>query len=829
MLNTKRYNTQGVYFSDRLTAALEQIPNYPLTVIEAPMGYGKTTAVKEYVSKASVEALWQTVYDNTAAFFWSGFCKLFSALDSACVLKLARLGLPDDSATRREAVNLIAGINRKAATVLVIDDYHLLTHSDIHDFIIFLVKNELPNLHVVITTRMSVLDALDELKLKGQAQHITQSLLELAPVEIANYYKRCGIRLKKEEPNILYSYTEGWISALYLCLLGFVQDGRLEKPANLPELLAKVVYRPLSSEIQEFLLRICLFNRFTLSQAQAMWHQNNAAALLRQLMDKNAFIQYDSRQQTYQIHTIFTGFLRELFAAQAETIRQEIWQLAGNWYVSTEEYLLAMDCFYQAADFDKLLTVVELDKGNSINTEHKDRVIRYFAECPDEIKQAHPIAGIIYVRELLIFGETEQFFQQCQELAQHIDQIVDEPIKNRMSGELELVCMFTKYNDITAMGEHVRKAQDLLAGSSKLCDHNTPWTLGAPSVLYMFYRQSGALDQEIHNLFQILPVYYQLTNGHGLGAEYVMQAEAYYYCGDFENAEIVCHKALQLAKSRRQIGIVVCALFLQVRLAFAQGDFDSVQKLLQAMRSEIKESGQVLYLHTADLCDGYVYAYLNQADNTCEWINAGDFASSRLHLPVQAYFDMIYGRVLLTRGAERKLLGLSEQFMNNASVFPNLLGQIYTNIYTAAANEKIFRREKALTDLRQALGLALPDGVVLPFVENADYIRPLLEEIRREGVYREEVVRILALSETYQQSIAKINRQISCGTAKPELTVREREIALLVADGLTNKEIGTELRISENTVKTQLKRIFEKMGVESRSLLKTLPNTRNKM
>jgi len=106
-------------------------------------------------------------------------------------------------------------------------------------------------------------------------------------------------------------------------------------------------------------------------------------------------------------------------------------------------------------------------------------------------------------------------------------------------------------------------------------------------------------------------------------------------------------------------------------------------------------------------------------------------------------------------------------------------------------------------------------------VENADYIRPLLEELGREGSYREEVARILALSETYQQSIAKMNRSHSGGAAKPALTKRERDIALLVANGLTNKEIGAALWISENTVKTQLKRIFEKLGVNSRGLLKS--------
>ena len=49
---------------------------------------------------------------------------------------------------------------------------------------------------------------------------------------------------------------------------------------------------------------------------------------------------------------------------------------------------------------------------------------------------------------------------------------------------------------------------------------------------------------------------------------------------------------------------------------------------------------------------------------------------------------------------------------------------------------------------------------------------------------------------------------------------RELEIARLAAAGITNKEIGARLYISENTVKMALKSIFEKLGISSRALLK---------
>lgn len=48
------------------------------------------------------------------------------------------------------------------------------------------------------------------------------------------------------------------------------------------------------------------------------------------------------------------------------------------------------------------------------------------------------------------------------------------------------------------------------------------------------------------------------------------------------------------------------------------------------------------------------------------------------------------------------------------------------------------------------------------------------------------------------------------------LTPREHEILVLIAEGLSNREIGERLFVSENTVKTHSSRLFEKMQVNRR-------------
>jgi two-component system, NarL family, nitrate/nitrite response regulator NarL len=58
------------------------------------------------------------------------------------------------------------------------------------------------------------------------------------------------------------------------------------------------------------------------------------------------------------------------------------------------------------------------------------------------------------------------------------------------------------------------------------------------------------------------------------------------------------------------------------------------------------------------------------------------------------------------------------------------------------------------------------------------------------------------------------------------LTGREREIVLtLAAGGLSNKDVGRRLNLSEGTVKVHLHNIYQKLGVKTRTALVVLAHT----
>lgn len=75
MPKPKKNLTRNLYFPKRTIDALKEVTNYPLTIVEAPMGYGKTTAVRELLSRDQVNLIWLRVQDSSLSIFWQRLCR----------------------------------------------------------------------------------------------------------------------------------------------------------------------------------------------------------------------------------------------------------------------------------------------------------------------------------------------------------------------------------------------------------------------------------------------------------------------------------------------------------------------------------------------------------------------------------------------------------------------------------------------------------------------------------------------------------------------------------------------------------------------------------
>lgn len=129
-------------------------------------------------------------------------------------------------------------------------------------------------------------------------------------------------------------------------------------------------------------------------------------------------------------------------------------------------------------------------------------------------------------------------------------------------------------------------------------------------------------------------------------------------------------------------------------------------------------------------------------------------------------------------------------------------------------------------ELIRSLKVRKPDVkiIVLSMHDEPGIIKAILKEgvagyVLKTDTKAELKQAVKAARDGHLYLSSRVNRQIlelaAEGAEKPILTPREHEILRLIAEELSNKEIGERLFISERTVETHRKNIFRKTGTHS--------------
>jgi DNA-binding CsgD family transcriptional regulator len=121
-------------------------------------------------------------------------------------------------------------------------------------------------------------------------------------------------------------------------------------------------------------------------------------------------------------------------------------------------------------------------------------------------------------------------------------------------------------------------------------------------------------------------------------------------------------------------------------------------------------------------------------------------------------------------------------------------------------------RELALEHARQGLAAATLTGMIEPFVFAYRGLPEVLVVLLEDPNVHDDVSDVLTLVGDAQ--LAEVTSE---GHSILRLSPREKEVLSLLAQGLSNREIGAALFISPVTVKVHVRHIFDKLGVKSRT------------
>jgi LuxR family maltose regulon positive regulatory protein len=248
---------------------------------------------------------------------------------------------------------------------------------------------------------------------------------------------------------------------------------------------------------------------------------------------------------------------------------------------------------------------------------------------------------------------------------------------------------------------------------------------------------------------------------------------------------------------------VVCQLFL-ARLRLAQGDATAATALL-AQAGQAAQAQQFM-LRLPEIAAAQVLTLIHQ----------GNLASAA-HLAATHRLPASQARVYLAQGDAPAALAVLDPLRRQMESAGWEDERLKVVVLQALALHAGGREKDALQLLAGALATGEPEGFRRIFVGEGPAIAPLLSAAAAQGILPDYAGKLLEAIEPVAQKRGEETSVSSQHSLAEPLTQRELEVLRLVAQGLSNQEIGERLFLALDTVKGHNRRIFEKLQVQRRT------------
>ena len=331
-----------------LIQRLQQGMERALILISAPVGFGKSTLLSDWLASSAIPAAWLSLepQDNEPARFLSYLLAALQTYDPH-LGTIRQVPYHQPPSMENMLTLLINSLLLRRATVqehfvFVLDNYQVITNESIHEALSFLLEHLPPRMHLVLATREDPPLPLAQLRGQGDLLELRATDLRFTQEEAATFLiEVMGLPLSMEESALLQARTEGWITGLQLA--AFSLQGRDDPEAFITAfsgshhyvvdyLLEEVLNRQ-SEDIQDFLLQTCILDRLSAPLCDAVREQDGSQALLDFLERANLFlVALDEQGQWYRYHRLFAEALRQWLQQTAPALVPVLHLRASRWY-----------------------------------------------------------------------------------------------------------------------------------------------------------------------------------------------------------------------------------------------------------------------------------------------------------------------------------------------------------------------------------------------------------------------------------------------------------------------------------------------------------------
>jgi DNA-binding CsgD family transcriptional regulator len=298
--------------------------------------------------------------------------------------------------------------------------------------------------------------------------------------------------------------------------------------------------------------------------------------------------------------------------------------------------------------------------------------------------------------------------------------------------------------------------------------------------------------------------------------------------GDWEAAHVLAEEAVGLCEARGYHLSAWPARYCQALLAAARGDYDATLALTDEMVAWATPRGVRAALHYAWHARGLAAlgrGAFEDAYQSATAISPPGLLASHIQPALWVLMDLVESAVRTGRHTEASAHVTAMRNADIAALSPRLA-------LMATASEAIAGPDDAAPGLFEK-ALAIPGADRFPF-QLARVRLCYGERLRRARAMTGSRAQLTAALEIFERLgarpwAARAASQLRAAgrtdalaglREREPLTPQEREIAMLAAAGLSNKEIGQRLFLSYRTVGARLYQIFPKLGITSRAALR---------
>ncbi len=763
---------------------------------------------------------------------------------------------------------------------LVIDEYEAINTPEIDAFIAAMIDTMPDTCRLVLSTSAEPTLSIARLRVSGDLMVLKADDLRASTAECRAILTDAGVEVNELQVRAIAERTGGWMVGLHLIALTSrtrpvdqviqslaVFEGELELICDffLEEILEKT-----SPELHAFLLQVSVLDRFTADICHAVTGNPASAQLLKEARRNGLFlIELDDSRTWFKFHDLFSEFLRRELVLEVDP--NSILELHEAASLALREQNLVEEALTHSLKARQWSASAEIIRSVAARLFLKHRLARlltWLERFPRDFVLADPdlssIAAYAYVRQgriddgILFVEAAEAIWKPAGNAAGiAVTEMVHAGIARFREDGAGLIEHGS--NELARLAElgKIAESDDYTDVMPRILHYTGTWVESMPNVIpYLqiglglcYQGRTTAAEQMAERIVETL---LEAGNNSLMTTALTLLAITRVASGRLNEAEIVaapiarvdaddmppdralaanalaevlyawdrlddCEQVVQdgiMMLSQIQAQSEDALLQLQLaRIYWSRGDIGGARAALDAAAKSAAEIHNVRRMREVEAFHARIAIATGDLGRAQRWALSHQVTSDQAGDAAHVSENLVHARMFIATGESECAVEWLESMRESASRDGRRHDLVQILALLSVAYLDMFELDRATEVLTEGLHVGETGGYVRVFLDEGVPMLRLLRIVYRRGIQVPYVAKLLKRA---GETPGTVRRFEHSDLVEP-ITSREIEVLLLVALGLTNKEISEELFLAIATVKRHVTNIHGKLGVSSRT------------